>query len=257
MKVTLITGASSGIGEAFARRLAADGHDLVLTARSQTRLHEICDELMLRHRITAHYIVLDLAAAGTDERLFAETEKHGFEVEWLINSAGFGSMGDFSVLDIDHELNMIRVNVLALTALTHRYLTGMRNRGKGTIINVSSAAGFQPIPFMATYAATKAYVTSFAEALAQENRAHGIRVMAICPGPTKTNFFRASKIDDPLQIKGVQTAEEVVNAALKGLKKGKSKVISGWANVASSILGRVVPTSVSTRVIARSLRNRF
>lgn len=257
MKVTLITGASSGIGEAFARRLASDGHDLVLVARSETRLHEICDELMLRHKITAHYVVLDLALPGADERLFSETQKHGFEVEWLINSAGFGSMGDFAVLDMDHELNMIRVNVLALTALTHRYLTGMRSRGKGTIINVSSAAGFQPIPFMATYAATKAYVTSFAEALAQENHVHGIRVMAICPGPTKTNFFRASKITDPIQIKGVQSADDVVDAALKGLKKGKTRVISGWANVASSILGRVVPTSVSTRVIARSLRNRF
>ncbi len=112
MKVTLITGASSGIGEAFARRLASDGHDLVLVARSETRLHEICDELMLRHKITAHYVVLDLALPGADERLFSETQKHGFEVEWLINNAGFGSMGDFAVLDMDHELNMIRVNVL-------------------------------------------------------------------------------------------------------------------------------------------------
>jgi short-subunit dehydrogenase len=257
MKVTLITGASSGIGEAFARRLAADGHDLVLVARSEPALHELCDELMLRHKITAHYIVLDLTEPGSDEQLFAETDKHGFEVEWLINNAGFGSMGDFAVLDGRHELKMVQLNVSALVSLTHHYLREMRLRHRGTVINVSSAAGFQPIPFMATYAATKAFVTSFSESIAEENQSEGIRILALCPGPTKTNFFRASEIKDPIRIKGLQSAEEVVDAALKGLVKGRSKVVSGWANYAGSVLGRVVPTSVSTRVIARSLRNRF
>src|SRR5260221_2429089 len=165
MKVTLITGASSGIGEEFARRLAAEGHELVLVARSETKLHELCDELMLEHKIIAHYVTLDLTEMDADERLFEETEKHGFEVDWLINNAGFGSYGDFVKLDRDRELQMIDLNIRSLVALTHRYLPAMRERRSGTIINVSSAASFQPIPFFATYAATKAFVTSFSEAI--------------------------------------------------------------------------------------------
>src|ERR1043165_4784659 len=144
MKATLITGASSGIGEAFAKRLAAEKHDLVLVARSEKALHELCDELMLEHKITAHYVALDLTDADADARLFAETEKHGFEVDWLINNAGFGSYGDCSKLELDREARMIDLNIRGLVALTHRYLQGMRLRKSGTIINVSSAAGFQP-----------------------------------------------------------------------------------------------------------------
>lgn len=257
MKVTLITGASSGIGEAFARRLAADGHDLVLVARSEKALHELCDELMLAHKITAHYVVLDLSVEGSDRKLFGETERHGFVVEWLINNAGFGSVGDFSTLNLDRELQMIDLNVRALTALTHHYLPLMRSRGRGTIINVSSAAGFQPIPFMATYAATKAFVTSFSEAIAEENRPYGIRVLALCPGSTKTNFFAASKIERPIQVKGQQTAEEVVETALRALKGGKTLVVSGFVNYVGSIFGGYLPHKVTTRVMAKALRSRF
>jgi short-subunit dehydrogenase len=257
MKVTLITGASSGIGEAFARKLAASEHDLVLIARSEKKLHELCDELMLKHKIFAHYVALDLLENDAAEHVFAETEKHGFEVSWLINNAGIGSMGDFAELDAETEANIIKLNVLTLVSLTHRFLTGMRERKKGTIINVSSAAGFQPIPYMATYAATKAFVTSFSEALAEENKAHGIRVMALCPGPTETDFFKTAKINEPFGVKGVQTVDQVVSAALKGLRKGRSTVVSGWANYAGSVLGRVVPTSVTTKIIAGSLRDRI
>src|SRR5687768_8866777 len=114
MKCTLITGASSGIGEAFARRLAADGHNLVLVARSEKALHELCDELMLKHQITAHYVVLDLSSFGADHKLFEETERHGLEIDWLINNAGFGSVGDFVKLEIDRELEMIELNITAL-----------------------------------------------------------------------------------------------------------------------------------------------
>lgn len=257
MKVTLITGASSGIGEAFARRLAADGHDLVLVARSEKVLHELCDELMLKHKITAHYVVLDLSVDGSDRKLFGETERHGFEVEWLINNAGFGSVGDYSGLNLDRELQMIDLNVRALVALTHHYLPLMRSRGRGTIINVSSAAGFQPIPFMATYAASKAFVTSFSEAIAEENRLFGIRILALCPGSTKTNFFAASKIERPIQIKGQQTAEDVVDTALRALKSGKTLAVSGFVNYVGSIFGVHIPHKVTTRVMARALRSRF
>ncbi len=257
MKVTLITGASSGIGEAFARRLAADGHNLVLVARSENALHELCDELMLKHQITAHYVVLDLSEFGSDRKLFAETERHGLEIDWLINNAGFGSVGDFCKLEIDRELQMIELNVTALVAITHGYLNKMRERKSGTIINVSSAAGFQPLPFMATYAATKAFVTSFSEAIGEENRPFGIRVLALCPGSTKTNFFAASNIDRPMKIKGQQTAEEVVETALRAVKSGRTKIVSGFANFVGSVLGGFLPTTLVTRVMAKTMRSRF
>ncbi|HYJ90211.1 MAG TPA: SDR family oxidoreductase [Pyrinomonadaceae bacterium] len=258
MKATLITGASSGIGEAFARRLAADGHDLVLVARSERKLHELCDELMLKHKkITAHYVALDLTKTDAPKKLFNETERHGYEIDWLINNAGFGSMGDFAEMEFDRELDMITLNISALVALTHLYLKGMRERRSGKIINVSSAAGFQPLPFMAVYAATKAFVTSFSEAIAEENRPFGIRVMALCPGSTKTNFFRASNIERPVQIKGQQTAEQVVETAMRGIKSGRTKVVSGLANFIGALMGKHVPNVVTTRAIARALRAKY
>ncbi len=257
MKATLITGASSGIGEAFAKRLAAEKHDLVLVARSQKSLHELCDELMLVHKITAHYVVLDLTEEDADEKLFEETERHGFEIDWLINNAGFGSYGDFSRLELDREKEMIDLNIRCLVALTHRYLRGMRTRKRGTIINVSSGAGFQPIPFMSTYAATKAFVTSFSEAVAEENRPFGIQVMALCPGPTRTNFQSVAGLDLPVQIKGKQTAEEVVGAALRGVKNGRTRIVSGFMNDVVSRAVTFVPNFVITRVMARALRSKY
>jgi len=258
MKATLITGASSGIGEAFARRLAAEGHDLVLVARSENKLHELCDELMLKHKnITAHYIPTDLTAYGSQEELFKETERHNFEIDWLINDAGIGAMGDFSELELDRALEMVSLNVSALVSLTHLYLKGMRKRGSGKIINVSSAAGFQPIPFMAVYAATKAFVTSFSEAIAEENRPYGIQVLALCPGSTKTNFFVASNIERPVQVKGQQTAEQVVETAMRGVRGGRTKVVSGLTNFVGAIIGKHVPNMITTRAIARALRSRY
>ena len=257
MTTTLITGASSGIGEAFARRLASDGHDLVLVARSEKALHELCDELMLAHKITAHYVVLDLTARDADLKLFEETERHGFEVNWLINNAGFGSVGDFVNLDRDRELAMIDLNARALVALTHCYLYGMRERRSGVIINVSSTAGFQPIPFMATYAATKAFVTTFSEAIAEESRPFGIKVLALCPGSTKTNFFAASNIDRPIQVKGQQTVDDVVATAMRAVAKGQIEAISGFANWFGAALGSLFPTTFTNRVMAKALRPRY
>jgi short-subunit dehydrogenase len=257
MIATLITGASSGIGEAFARRLAAEKHNLVLVARSEKALHELCDELMLAHQITAHYVVLDLTEHDADLTLFEETERHSIQVDGLINNAGFGSVGDFATLESARELEMIELNVRSLVAITHRYLQRMRERRRGFIINVSSAAGFQPIPFMATYAATKAFVTSFSEAIAEENRPFGIHVLALCPGSTKTNFFAASNIDRPIQVKGQQTPEQVVETALRALENGQIRAVSGFANKVGAFLGTLVPTSLTNRVMAKALRPRF
>lgn len=261
MKVSLITGASGGIGEAFARRLAAEKHNLVLVARSEEKLHRICDELMLEHEITAHYVAVDLIDYEADKRLFEETERHGMEVEWLINNAGFGSMGDFAEMELDRELDMIGLNIMTLVALTHRYIQRMRREKKGVIINVASTASFQPVPFFATYSATKAFVRSFSEAIAEENRLYGINVMALCPGPTETGFFDASNIKkdakDQMAQKGIQTPEQVVEVAMNAVKSGKTQAISGWINyfVARSV--NIVPDSLITRVVGRQLRPKF
>lgn len=261
MKATLITGASGGIGEAFARRLAVENHNLVLVARSENKLHDLCDELMRNYEITAHYIAIDLIDFEADLRLFEETEKHQLEIDWLINNAGFGSMGDFANLELENELEMISLNVLALVALTHRYLQKMRERQSGTIINVASTAGFQPVPFMATYAASKAFVKSFSEAIAEENRLFNITVTALCPGPTETNFFDAANIGtnvkDAFMKKGMQTPEAVVEAALSAVKRGKSSVVSGWTNYLTARLGNFVPNSLITRAVGGALRPNF
>ncbi len=253
MKATLITGASSGIGEAFARRLAAEKHNLVLAARSEAKLHELCDELMLEHQITAHYVALDLTEAEADLRLFQETEKHGFEIDWLINNAGFGSMGDFAELELENELSMIRLNIASLVALTHRYLAKMRERRSGVIINVASTASFQPVPFMATYAATKAFVRSFSEAIAEENRFFNIKVTALCPGPTDTNFFDVAKAE-AFKAKGMQTSEAVVETALKAVARGNSTAVSGWTNYIGAKIVNFVPDTLLTRVVGSVLR---
>lgn len=253
----LITGASGGIGEAFARRLAADGHDLFLAARSEVKLRELCSELAHKHGITANLISVDLGEPGSDRAVYERTADLGIEIDLLINNAGFGSMGDFVVLDSERELAMIDLNVRAVVALTHRFLAPMREKKRGTIINVSSTAGEQPLPFMATYAATKAFVTSFSRALAEENRPFGIQVLAFCPGPTKTNFFAAGKIDKSLAFKGDQTAEEVAAAALAAVGTGRTKVISGWMNWFVAAASGLAPASLVTKVVASRLRSSY
>ena len=257
MKTTLITGASSGIGEAFARKLAAKKHNLYLVARSGEKLAALCDELSAKYGIEAGFIALDLTSAQSDELLFLETEKRGLEIEWLINNAGLGNFGDFADNDLEKELTMIDLNVAVLVALTHRYLQPMRARRSGVIINVSSTAGFQPVPFMTTYAATKAFVTSFSEALWEENRPYGIKVLALCPGGTETNFFKAAGVEGAkLPLRGLQTPAAVVETALKGVAGGESHVISGWGNYLSANAGNFVPNWLIARTIGSFLRSR-
>jgi short-subunit dehydrogenase len=257
MQTTLITGASSGIGEVFARRLAARGENVLLVARSSERLATICNELgRASSQINAQYVAMDLTERDAPARLYEETERRGLNVEMLINNAGFGSMGDFMAQDMERELNMIDLNVRALVELTYRYLRGMRERGRGAIINVASTAAFQPVPFMATYAATKAFVLSFSEALWEENRPLGIKVMALCPGVTNTNFFDAAHIERP-PMRVAQTPEQVVDTALSGLARGRSHVISGWANYLMTESERLVPRSFVARVVGTALRPRY
>jgi short-subunit dehydrogenase len=253
MKATLITGASSGIGEVFARRLAERKENVMLVARSEDKLNALCNELGRAHGINCQTVALDLSEAGAPRRLFEETERRGLEVDTLINNAGFGSMGDFLSLDLARELNMIDLNVKSLVELTYLYLAPMRERKRGAIINVASTAAFQPVPYMATYAATKAFVLSFTEALWDENRAYNIRVMALCPGATETNFFNAAGVrKPPFRIAG--TPEDAVGTALRGLDRGKGHIISGWLNYVQTQAERLVPRSVVTRIAGKGMR---
>lgn len=256
MNTTLITGASSGIGAAFARKLAARGRNVLLVARSEDKLIALCSELGRLTSIRAQYLTLDLEQPNAVAQLFEETQKRELEIEMLINNAGFGSMGDFAKLDLKRELEMIQLNITALVDLTQRFLLRMRERKRGTIINVASTAGFQAVPYMATYAATKAFVLSFSEALWEENRLHGVHVMALCPGVTETNFFEASKMDRP-PMRTMQTPEEVVEAALRGLSRKKSVVVSGWTNWFTVEAERFVPRTLVTKVTGKALRSRF
>src|SRR6266851_3671630 len=256
MNTTLITGASSGIGAAFARRLAALGRNVFLVARSEDKLITLCNELGRISSIRAQYLATDLSKSDSVRNLVEETEKRALNIDMLINNAGFGSMGDFAKLDIDRELNMIDLNIKTLVELTYRFLIPMRELKQGTIINIASTAGFQPVPFMATYAASKAFVLSFSEALWEENRAHGIHVMALCPGVTETNFFEAAQVDHP-PMRTAQTAEDVVATALRGLARQKSHVVSGWTNLLMVEVERFVPRSLVIRVAGKALRPKY
>jgi short-subunit dehydrogenase len=256
MNSTLITGASSGIGAAFARRLAALGRNVFLVARSEDKLITLCNELGRISNIRAQYLATDLIKADSVLNLVEETKKRGLNIDMLINNAGFGSMGDFAKLDIARELNMIDLNIKSLVELTYRFLVPMRELKQGTIINVASTAGFQAVPFMATYAASKAFVLSFSEALWEENRRHGIHVMALCPGVTETNFFEAAQVDRP-PMRAAQTAEDVVATALRGLARQKSHVVSGWTNLLMVEAERFLPRSVVVRVAGKALRPKY
>ena len=253
MNTALITGASSGIGEAFARKLAAQGRNVLLVARSEDKLITLCNELGRLSSVRAQYVALDLSLPDSPARLFEETQKRGLIIDLLINNAGFGAFGDFTTIDLARQLNMIDLNIKAVVDLTYRFLAPMRERKQGAIINVASTAGFQPVPFMVTYAATKALVLSFSEALWEENRSYGVTIMALCPGATDTNFFEAARGRKP-PGRIAQTPEEVVDTALRGLARRKASVISGLSNLLMVQAERLTPRSLVVRVAGRMMR---
>jgi uncharacterized protein len=256
MNTTLITGASSGIGQAFARSFAALGRNVFLVARSEDKLITLCNELGRSSNIRAQYLALDLTGPDAAADLFEETKKRGLNIDMLINNAGFGSMGDFTKLDLSRELGMIDLNIKALVDLTYKFIVPMRELKQGTIVNVGSTAGFQAVPFMATYAATKAFVLSFSEALWEENRKYGIHVMVLCPGVTETNFFEAAKIQRP-PVRVAQSPEEVVATAMRALSRRKSTAISGLTNLLVVEAERFVPRTLVVRMAGRALRPRY
>jgi short-subunit dehydrogenase len=247
MPTALITGASSGIGEAFARALAARGDDLVLVARSAGRLETLAAELTAKHGVRAHVLPADLAAPGAVDGLVDELAARELTVETLINNAGFGTYGEFAAIDAARERDEVLVNVLAPVLLTHALLPAMIARKSGAIVNVGSTASFQPVPYMAVYGATKAFVLSFSEALAEEVRAHGVRVVALCPGQTDTAFFDGI---DGARVGRERTTKQVVDTALRALRRGRVVAVDGFANYVLANSNRLVPRRLVAGVAA-------
>ena len=256
-RTALITGASSGIGAAFATELAGRGSDLVLVARSGDKLREMASALATRYGVRAHVIPADLAAPNAARTVADEVAVAGLSVELLVNNAGFGTHGPFEELDPDRELEMVAVNVGAVVAMTREFVPAMVHRGGGGILNVASAAAFQPTPGMATYGATKAFVLSFSEALATEYRGRGIHVLAFCPGAVATGFASATGNDEFATssfFAGAPTADEIVPVALDALARGRSVVVPGVRNKALAQAPRLAPRSLTARIAQRYLR---
>ena len=237
----LITGASSGIGAEFARRLAARGMHLVLTARRREPMEELAADLHTRHGSRTEILCADLSDPAELKRLKSEVAARRIQVELLINNAGFAVVGDVENTSPERVWEMVQVNMAALTDLTYHFLPGMLERGHGGIINLASIAGFQPVAYMGAYAASKAYVMHFSEALWAEARDRGVTVMALCPGATRTEFFNYAGVPNWLKKHNSQSAEYVVRTALRGLEKRRSYWVSGWGNYIRSLLVRLAP----------------
>ncbi len=230
MKTALITGASAGIGEAFAHELAACQTNLVLVARSGDKLQQLSQKLQEQYKIHVDIVVEDLTKPASATAVFDAVTKKGLTIDLLINNAGLGEYGDFAELDREQQLKMIQLNILALVDLTHQFLPEMRQHRSGGIINMSSTAAFQTMPYFAVYAASKAFVLSFSEALWAENKSYGVRVLAVCPGPTDTQFFQEADFPPLLANIAAQNytpTEVVVREALAALEKNHSSVVPG------------------------------
>jgi short-subunit dehydrogenase len=250
--IALITGASAGIGLEFAKRLAERGYDLILSARRRDRLDELAARLRAEHGgIRIEVIVADLMEADAPAAIAAETARLGMNVDLLVNNAGFGTHGRFETLPPDRERGEIAVNVAALVALTHAFLPGMLERGQGGVINVASTAAFQPVPYMAVYAATKAFVRSFSEALHEEVHARGVRVIALCPGPTATEFFDTAVATPAGPIR---TVRDVVTTGLRAYDTGTPVTIDGISNRILIGGSSLIPRRWATKIAGRMMK---
>ncbi len=250
--ISLVTGASSGIGMAFARRLAARGDDLVIVARSEGRLKELADEIQSGLGREVEVMTADLTLGDDVARVEQRLQSDERPVELLVNNAGFGTAGRFVELPVGREDEEIRLNVLALMRLTHAALPGMVKRGRGGVINVSSVGAFQPGPNNATYSATKAFVLSFSEALHEELRGTGVNLLALCPGFTRTEFQERGGFDtEHIPKLAWQTPEAVVDEALVAVEKGKALCVPGFGNKAMASMVHLAPRGVVRRMSAK------
>lgn len=241
----MITGASSGIGAAFADALAARGADVVLVARREERLNEIAADITGRHGVTATVVAMDLARDDAAAELSDRLDRRGIRIDTLINNAGFGMRGDFVGADPQREAAMIQLNVATLVALTRAFLPQLIESGRGALVNIASVVAYQPTPHMAVYGASKAFVLSFTEAIAYETRPTGLRVLAVSPGATATEFFEVADAED-MARGSVQTPAQVVSTALRALDRRRTppSVVSGGTNRVAATLAGVLPRGV-------------
>jgi hypothetical protein len=244
-ETVLVTGASSGIGLELAKCFAADGSRLVLTARNTTALQSLADELRRTHNVEASVLAADLSLPETPERIFRELQGRGITVDVLVNNAGFGAWGRFATLPLQRQLEMLQVNVAALTHLTGLFLPGMVQRRHGGILNVASVAGFLPGPGMAVYYATKACVLSFTEALAEELIGTNVTVTALCPGPTATNFGKVAHAGKARMTRPARmSAEAVALYGHRAFRKQRVLAVPGLQNRLILLLTRFAPRSM-------------
>ncbi|MBA4048441.1 MAG: short-chain dehydrogenase [Sphingomonas sp.] len=252
----LITGASAGLGAHFAQALAAQGHDLILTARREDRLHALAERLRAAHGVAVHVHAADLAAPGAVAGLMRAIEQAGLGVNMLVNNAGFGARGDFAALDGAMQARMIDLNCRALVELAHAVLPGMLQMRRGGILNIASTAAFQAGPQMAVYYASKAFVLSFSEALHEEVRGRGVHVTALCPGPVETEFFEANAMADVAFRRFASGTEPVIRDGLRALRANRAIKVSGAANATLAFLTRFAPRIVARRAAAAIQRKR-
>jgi uncharacterized protein len=254
--LALVTGASSGIGESFARALAARGRHVILVARSKDKLETIAKELSSRHGVSAAVVVSDLSEAGAAGNLAKTLAGRGLRpVELLINNAGVGARGEFHTLPLDAQGAMLRLNVEALVELTYLLLPAMVEARRGGIINVSSMTGFQPIPYASLYAASKAFVTSFSMGLAEELRPFGIPVVTLCPGGTRTDFVTIGEAPTARRFPGGrQEPDEVAELGLRQLRRGGGLVVPRMVNKAMVFAERLLPLELVPRLAGRMQR---
>jgi uncharacterized protein len=246
----LVTGASSGIGAAFARELASRGSDLVLVARSRDKLTALGDDLSTSYGVAADVVVADLAKPSAASHLAAELGDR--QIDILVNNAGFGLHALLHQADAATLTEMVQLNVATLVDLTRLYLPGMLARDRGAVINVASTAAFQPVPYMAVYGASKAFVLSFTEALWAETRRTDVRVTALCPGSTETEFFTVA--GENAQVGSRMAPERVVHAALRALDRRGGSVVTGAGNRLLINAPRLAPRPFVTRMVERTMR---
>lgn len=258
MPTALITGASAGIGLELAKRFAAGGHTLILTARRADELNKIAEQLKAAHKVEVHVFPLDLAAPDGSAKLYEQVTAAGLTVDVLVNNAGFGTLGPFLDTELEKELAMIRLNVSALVDLCGRFVPMMKTRGSGRVLNVASTAAFQPGPFMAIYYASKAFVLSFSEALWDELNGSGVTVTCLCPGPVRTEFADRAGMNETNLFTGpnVMAVEPVCEAAYKATMKGKRLVIPGFWNQVLAFGVRFAPRRMVLRIVRRFQQKR-
>lgn len=258
MQTALITGASSGIGLTFAEQLAKQHKHLVLVARSEDKLQALAQRLTQDYGVKTWVFSCDLTEPDAALRIAEAVSEWGLTIDLLINNAGFGEYGSFDARPRDRHLNMIQLNIAALVDLTYQFLPQMRANRSGAIVNVSSIAGFQPMPYLATYAATKAFVLSFSEALWAETQADNVRVVALCPGPTETSFFKEANFPNSVGDRttgSLAEPEEVVKDALDAIESNTPTVVSGgFLNQVIVNVGRFLPRPVLVSAVEKQFR---